>query len=104
MRSASSRLYQKKGGRPKNGRGDVIALSSIQSCLVDVEPLNLGTQGKPITIEHADYLKRADGYERLAEEALDPVLAAVFRTSAKNCRATAERISELEEVHHALST
>jgi hypothetical protein len=45
---------------------------------------------------HNDYLERAENYERLAEEAQDPVLAAAFRRLANNCRLTAERISELE--------
>ena len=46
---------------------------------------------------HNDYLERAENYERLAEEAQDPVLAAAFRRLARNCRLTAERVSELEE-------
>ena len=46
---------------------------------------------------HDDYLERAENYERLAEEAQDSVLAAAFRRMARNCRLTAERISELEE-------
>ena len=44
-----------------------------------------------------DYLERAENYERLAEEAQDLVLAAAIRRLARNCRLTAERISELEE-------
>jgi hypothetical protein len=46
---------------------------------------------------HGDYLERAENYERLAEEAEDMVLAAAIRRLARNCRLTAERISELEE-------
>ena len=47
---------------------------------------------------HNQYLERAEKYERLATEAEeDPVLAAAFRRLARNCRLTAERISELEE-------
>jgi hypothetical protein len=46
---------------------------------------------------HDDYLERAENCERLAVEAQDPVLAAAFRSLARNCRLTAERISELEE-------
>ncbi|MGH9340673.1 MAG: hypothetical protein ACRD1R_14035 [Acidobacteriota bacterium] len=44
----------------------------------------------------SDYFERAENYERLAEEAQDPVLAAAFRRLATNCRLTAERI-ELED-------
>jgi hypothetical protein len=47
-------------------------------------------------LDRADYLKQAEIYERLAEETLDEVLAAAFRTSAKNCLATAERIRDFE--------
>jgi hypothetical protein len=32
---------------------------------------------------HNDYLERAENYERLAEEAQDPVLAAAFRRLAR---------------------
>jgi hypothetical protein len=46
---------------------------------------------------HNEYLERAEKYERLATEAQDPVLAAAFRRLARNCRLTAERISELGE-------
>jgi hypothetical protein len=46
---------------------------------------------------HNDYLERAENNERLAEEAQDPVLSAAFRRLARNCRLTAERVSELEE-------
>ena len=35
---------------------------------------------------HNDYLERAENYERLAEEAQDPVLSAAFRRLARNCR------------------
>jgi len=48
-------------------------------------------------LDSAYYLKRAEAYERLAEETLDEALAAVFRTSAQNCLATAERIREFED-------
>jgi hypothetical protein len=58
----------------------------------------MGTKGKPIMADpHNNYLERAENYEQLAEEAQDPVLAGAFRRLAKNCRLTAERISELEE-------
>ena len=50
-----------------------------------------------VTDPHNDYLERAETYERLAEEAQDPVLSAAFRRLARNCRLTAERVSELEE-------
>ena len=56
----------------------------------------MGAKGKPI-VSPDDYLEKAENYERLAEEAQDPVLAAAFRRLAINCRLTAERISELEE-------
>ena len=45
---------------------------------------------------HNEYLERAEKYERLATEAQE-VLAAAFRRLARNCRLTAERISELGE-------
>ncbi len=51
---------------------------------------------------HNNYLERAQNYEQLAEEAQDPVLANAFRRLAKNCRLTAERISELEESFSSL--
>ena len=55
-------------------------------------------KGNPIvTNSPDDYLERAENYERLAEEAQDLVLAAAIRRLARNCRLTAERISELEE-------
>jgi hypothetical protein len=58
----------------------------------------MGAKGKPIMADaHDHYLERAENYERLAEEAQDTVLAAAFRRVARNCRLTAERISELEE-------
>lgn len=58
----------------------------------------MGAKGKAIvTNSPDDYLERAKNSERLAEEAQDPVLAAAFRGLARNCRLTAERISELEE-------
>jgi hypothetical protein len=50
-----------------------------------------------MTDSHSEDLERAEKYERLATEAQDPVLAAAFRRLARNCRLTAERISELEE-------
>jgi hypothetical protein len=50
-----------------------------------------------VTDPHNDYFQRAENYERLAEEAQDPVLAAAFLRLARNCRLTAERISQLEE-------
>jgi hypothetical protein len=50
-----------------------------------------------VTDPHNDYVQRAENYERLAEEAQDPVLAAAFLRLASNCRLTAERISQLEE-------
>jgi len=46
---------------------------------------------------HNDYLERAENYERLAEEAQDPVLAAAFLRLARNCPLTAERVRALEE-------
>jgi hypothetical protein len=53
---------------------------------------------KGLTVmDRVDYLRRAEVYELLAEETLDGVLATAFRASAKNCRAMAERITELEE-------
>lgn len=58
----------------------------------------MGAKRKAIMADpHNDYLERAENYERLAEEAQDPVLAAAFRRLARNCRLTAERVSELEE-------
>jgi hypothetical protein len=51
---------------------------------------------------HNDYLERAENCEQLAEEAQDPVLAAAFRRLAKNCRLTAECISELEQSFSSL--
>jgi hypothetical protein len=53
-------------------------------------------------LDRAHYLKRAEIYERLAEETLDETLAAAFRTSAQNCLATAERIHELEDASSCL--
>jgi hypothetical protein len=49
-------------------------------------------------LDRAHYLKRAEIYERLAEETLDEALAEVLRASAQNYLATAERISELEDL------
>jgi hypothetical protein len=58
----------------------------------------MGAKRKAIMADpHNDYLERAENYERLAEEAQDPVLSAAFRRLARNCRLTAERVSELEE-------
>ena len=48
-------------------------------------------------LDRAYYLRRAEIYERLAEETLDETLAAAFRPSAQNCLAMAERINQLEE-------
>ena len=46
---------------------------------------------------HNDYLREQRITSGLPKEAQDPVLAAAFRRLARNCRLTAERVSELEE-------
>ena len=79
----------------------VIAVTAVEICRASgasmAVPREVTENKEPIMLDRAHYLKRAEIYERLAEETLDETLAAAFRTSAQNCLATAERIHELED-------